>query len=598
MIDSARKALRLFSDVAGLETYVIFFLMVCIAFLEMLSIGLVVPLIHVAFFDSAQTEGSSYLQDVLTDLTGGQSINRVAIVFCTVFLLKNVAIIAINYYTNWKIFKYWAFGIRNLFSVYMHKDIAFHARTNSAILLRNLTNGVGQSFEAARQVFMIFLESVLSVAALLALLLVDPFVTLIMGAALGTGSAIYYFGMSPKFRRWGKLSIVIEADVIKWVTQSLDNILFAKIGHKEEMLAGKLGALTRERAKLESWTATSLQIPRLFLETIAVICLIVIVGILLQSGSPTQEMIATIGVFGMAALRLLPSLNRLLSALSELRRRSAFIDEIFGDLYSEPETVGPPSRSQAPKLFRQSLDLLDVQYSYDVGGDERGLNGVTLSIKPGETLGIVGSSGAGKTTLINVILGLLHPQQGSVRVDGENIAADIRNWQSLIGYVPQDSYLLDDTLERNISFSFGEEEILAGRLAEAVELAHLDDVVRQLPAGLDTMVGEHGMRLSGGQRQRIAIARALYSDPAIIVFDEATSALDNESENEVSRAIQGLAGRKTMLIIAHRLSTIRHCDRIAYMEAGRVSDIGDFDSLYVRCAPFRELVDLGNLKVD
>ena len=181
MIDSARKALRLFSDVAGLETYVIFFLMAGIAFLEMLSIGLVVPLIHVAFFDGGQAAGSSILRDAMTRLTGGQSVNQVAVIFCAVFLLKNLAIIAINYYTNWKIFKYWAFGIRNLFSVYLHKNIAFHARTNSSILLRNLTNGISQSFEAARQVFMIFLESVLSVAAILTLLLVDPFVTLIMG---------------------------------------------------------------------------------------------------------------------------------------------------------------------------------------------------------------------------------------------------------------------------------------------------------------------------------------------------------------------------------------------------------------------------------
>ena len=183
-------------------------------------------------------------------------------------------------------------------------------------------------------------------------------------------------------------------------------------------------------------------------------------------------------------------------------------------------------------------------------------------------------------------------------MDGDDIADDIRNWQSLIGYVPQDSYLLDDTLERNISFTFGEEEIAAAGIANAVDLAHLDDVVRQLPEGLQTVVGEHGTRLSGGQRQRIAIARALYADPAIIVFDEATSSLDNEAENEVSRAIQGLSGMKTMLIIAHRLSTIRHCDRVIYMEAGRISDAGDFNTLYNRCAPFRELVDLGNLKVD
>ena len=318
-------------------------------------------------------------------------------------------------------------------------------------------------------------------------------------------------------------------------------------------------------------------------------------GTLMYLDRSSANLIATMGVFGMAALRLLPSLNRLVSAASEVRKRSAFIDEIYEDLLWEPARSGPEQSKQPSITFNHSLDLCGISYTYG-NGRAAALENTTLSIAKGEAIGIVGSSGAGKSTLANIILGLIFPDQGTIKVDGVALGDRIENWHQLVGYVPQETYLFDDTLERNITFA--DNVAVDQRLAEVIKIARLDDVLRSLPDGVRSMVGEHGMRLSGGQRQRIAIARALYSDPAIIVFDEATSALDNESENEVSRAIQGLAGRKTMLIIAHRLSTIRHCDRIAYMEAGRVSDIGDFDSLYVRCAPFRELVDLGNLKVD
>ena len=210
-------------------------------------------------------------------------------------------------------------------------------------------------------------------------------------------------------------------------------------------------------------------------------------------------------------------------------------------------------------------------------------------------MGIVGPSGAGKTTLVDITLGLLRPQSGRVLIDGRDAFANIAAWQRRIGFVPQNVQLIDDSLRRNIAFGLEDNIIDEARIEEVVRLARLDDVVAQLPDGLGTVIGEDGARLSGGQQQRVAIARVLYREPDVLVFDEATSALDNESEREIAKVIENLAGKKTVLIIAHRLSSVRNCDKLVFMKTGRVAAIGSFDELFSSNSEFRHLVELGNL---
>ena len=233
-----------------------------------------------------------------------------------------------------------------------------------------------------------------------------------------------------------------------------------------------------------------------------------------------------------------------------------------------------------------------VAYRYPTR-DTDAVQGLDFVVPFGETIGVVGGSGAGKSTLVDLLLGFLEPDRGEIALDGRPLGERLGAWRALIGLVPQEIFLIDDTLAANIAF--GELDMDAGRIADAIRLAHLEDVVAELPDGVDTLVGERGVMLSGGQRQRVGLARALYRRPRVLVLDEATSALDNETERKISEALRSLHGEMTMIVIAHRLSTVRSCDRILYLEQGRIAGLGPFDELNATCPGFARLVELGSL---
>ena len=242
-----------------------------------------------------------------------------------------------------------------------------------------------------------------------------------------------------------------------------------------------------------------------------------------------------------------------------------------------------------------NIKLQEVTYTYP-DAKQPALNKFNIEINKGDTIGFVGASGAGKSTLMDIILGLLEPTSGKLLINEKNAFDDIANWQRHIGFVPQQIFVIDDTIRRNIAFAIADNEIDNTRINTVLKLTQLEQFVESLPNGLDTILGEHGTRLSGGQRQRIAIARALYRDPDVLVFDEATSALDNLTELEITRAIETLAGSKTILIVAHRLSTIRTCNKILFMKEGKIRAIGTYEELLVKNKEFRHLAQLGNTR--
>jgi ATP-binding cassette subfamily C protein len=280
--------------------------------------------------------------------------------------------------------------------------------------------------------------------------------------------------------------------------------------------------------------------------------------------------------------------------LNAIRSGRPFIHDLENDMLALAPTAVRPPPTERPRSgpFAHTIVFDAVSYVYE-HSHLSALDNITLEIRRGESIGIVGPTGAGKSTLIAVLLGLLEPTSGRVLVDGHDIREALRYWQRHIGYVPQEFYLLDDTVRGNIAFGVADSSIDDERLRRAMSLAQLDEVIACLPAGVATRLGERGTRLSGGQRQRVAIARALYHDPHVLVFDEATAALDLQTESEITRAVGALRGAKTIIVIAHRMSTVRTCDRLVLLRDGRVAGVGSFEELLARDAEFRATTALG-----
>jgi ATP-binding cassette subfamily C protein len=315
-------------------------------------------------------------------------------------------------------------------------------------------------------------------------------------------------------------------------------------------------------------------------------------AVLAMNGSLTLggEAMVTVGLFAAAAVRLLPSVGRIAQALGQLRLNTAGIETLRDDMRMFARHAGErEAAANPPGQFERDIRLADIRLSFP-GASVPSLDRVSLTIRKGEAVAFVGPSGAGKTTLANVVTGLLAPDSGQILVDGRAVSLSNRDWQDRIGYIPQDSYLLDDTLRRNVAFGIPDAEIDDGRVMAALGLAQLDGLLARLPQGLETEIGERGLRISGGQRQRVAIARALYRDPEILVFDEATSALDMATEAEITQAVKSLSGARTVIVITHRVATVASLDTLHFLKDGRLVASGPFMRLWSDCEEFRRAV--------
>jgi len=299
---------------------------------------------------------------------------------------------------------------------------------------------------------------------------------------------------------------------------------------------------------------------------------------MLASGKDFDKIIPTVGLFAATSFKVLPSINKLVNSKQTLKVSRSTIETIHDDL-DLSISMKPLKENVNFQFENVVVDQLDFKYEQS---ENWVLSNIELKILSGEAVGFVGQSGSGKSTLIDIMLGLLEPQSGSVLINGQTIENVKQSWQKQIGYIPQTIFLMDDSLRRNIAIGIADKEIDELAIVEAMKSAQLEDFVASLPDGLDTVVGERGVRLSGGQRQRIGIARALYHRPSVLVLDEATSSLDTETEHGVMQAVQALQGDKTVIIVAHRLSTVEYCDRLYRLDAGRIVDEGTFDEVMNR----------------
>jgi ATP-binding cassette, subfamily B, bacterial PglK len=382
-------------------------------------------------------------------------------------------------------------------------------------------------------------------------------------------------------RSYGERVNRAATEVVQGIQEGMEGLKEIRILGKEGYFHRKVREGAGEYARLQTRAQVIAAAPRYLLELTMVAFVVGLVLLHLLLGRDLEALVPTLGIFGVAALRLLPAANALSSNLVQMRYRRNSIAQLHGDLAVlghvrfEPASTAEAAR---PEPFR-GLVVDRIRFTYP-NAAVAALDGVSLEIRADESIGLVGPSGSGKTTLVDVLLGLLEPQQGQLRYNGRPLKEALVEWRAQVAYLPQQVFLIDASLRRNVALGLEDREIDEPRLREALRQARLVELVAQLPEGVDTIVGEHGVRLSGGQRQRVAIARAFYHGRDVLVMDEATSALDNETEREIVEEIRQLKGQKTLIVIAHRLTTVQHCDRIFRLKEGRIVEQGTYREVF------------------
>ena len=490
-----------------------------------------------------------------------------------VFLLKNLYLVMLIYAETHLAQGLTASISNRLFQAYLQSPYTFHLQRNPAELIRNLTEEAVNAVQFVKAGLRLVREGLVLTLIFLLMVLVEPVMSLTVFSLLAAATGVFYFAMRRELMSRGKLCEEHWSRRVQVINQSLGAIKDAKIlgseSHLAEVFRTEVGGLQRHETFYEVVSA----LPRYFLEALAVVAVVPIAGAFVLFGRPLDGMLPVLALFGVAIMRLVPAMTAINTSLVDIRYRRPALELVCAELKALEILVDAQVRTLAarPKVkkVQDAICVENVSYRYP-GASVESLVGVSLRISAGAAVAIIGTSGAGKSTLIDVVLGLLTPTRGHVFVDGRDVHEDLPAWQRQIGYVPQDIYLLDDSIRRNIAFGLPDNQIDDLAVARAVQAAQIEALVRSLPQGLDTPVGNEGLRLSGGQRQRIAIARALYHDPSVLIMDEATNALDDETESDIMDALHELHGDKTLIIIAHRQSTVDGCDRVFRLEAGRL----------------------------
>jgi ATP-binding cassette, subfamily B, bacterial PglK len=585
--DTVNKLRVLFNKRDKKKFLLLFIMMILAAVFETVGIGLIVPFVGVVTNPSIIQEQAvfSYVYRVLHFQSTNTFILFAVVCLLSVFIIKN-GYLLLFYNTQYRIILNQKVKLsRSMFKGYLTKPYTFHLQRNSAELLRNVNGEVSKVFDGIiLSSFQLVTEILVSLFILSLLIATAPLATLASGILLGGSILLFFKIFRKKITYLGKENQRVSREVIKWVNQGLGASKEVKVSGRESYFVNAYTKQSQIMVNNTIYKNTLDQVPRLFIETLLVSIVLITMIIIVFQGTDTTILVSTMSLFAMAAFRLMPSINRIVAMLTTIRFSQPALKVVYNDLIKDRtgdtihEVIGEESKTvsvnNGEKKFSDSLKLENVYFRYP-NQEDYSIKNVSLTIPIGTSVAFVGSSGAGKTTIVDIILGLFVPEKGFVSVDGKDLNEIIPIWQQKIGYIPQSIYLSDDTIRKNVAFGINEKDIDETAVQKAIENAQLKEFVDSLPEGLDTIVGERGVRLSGGQRQRIGIARALYHNPEIIFLDEATSALDNDTEKEIMKAIDGLKGEKTLIIIAHRLSTIENCDIVFKVEKGNLLSVNN-----------------------
>lgn len=572
MIRVWRKFKRLFNKKQTSRIILIFGLMIIGAFLETVGVSLMIPLVSAVMQPDIIKE-NVYIGRVCTWL--GINSNKTFMIICIVTLI--IVYIIKDLYLLFEYYVQYRFIYNNQLAVqsrmlhsYLKRPYVYYLQIQSGEIIQVIQNDVKSAFALLTTILNFFTESIVAVVLIVTIFIVNPTITVFTALMMGITLLFIAKVIKPILRKEGMSSRRYGVKTNQWLIQAISGIKEIKVANKESFFEQNYTDSGMQLIRAEKKKAVGDNAPRLLIEMITISSVLTLIAILIASGNDIEALIPALSAFAMAAVKLLPSANRIATAINSIAFQEPALDKLLENIKLLDESKEEAKNEQITEIdLKREILLKDITFLYP-NTESCVLEQANMSVPIGMSVGIIGASGAGKTTVVDIMLGLLKPQMGQVLADGVNIQNAYHAWLSHVGYIPQMIFMLDDTIRGNVAFGIDEKEINDHTVWKALEEAQLKEFVQSLPEGLDTKIGERGIRLSGGQRQRIGIARALYTDPEVLIFDEATSALDNETESAIMESINALHGKKTMVIIAHRLTTIEGCDIVYKVENGKI----------------------------
>ncbi len=563
------KLINKIKDIVPVNLYYKIFKLLIFAligvFFELLGIGLVLPVITLVTTGNFEVNLGlgidKNLNSFFSRLDSSELIVIPLLILLLVYTIKGVYILFLRFYTAKFSYQFVTKLSNDIYKNYLYQDQLFHLKRNSSDLIRVIT---GEILVFLKNVVIpsltIFIEVLVLIGILFLLLYVETSSTLYVFGIILFLSLVYYLIVSIKLKKWGQERVFHDGKKIQNLIQGLHGIKTVKIFNQENAFLDRFNNNLLVSAKANQYATFVSQIPPILIEFIAILFIVFFMIFNVQSSTDMSEYFPKLALFAAAAFRIMPSINRLIINFQALKFAIPTVNKLHKEFPLKNHLTN--LKNSLTKIdFNKEINISNLSFKYP-NNNENTLQDVNLKIKIGESIGIVGKTGEGKSTIIDIICGLLEPQQGNILVDNKDIKKNLRSWQQQIGYVPQNIYLLDDTIKENIIFGRKENKDTESNLINSIKSAQLEKLISRLPNGLDTIVGDRGTRLSGGQIQRIGIARAIFSNSKVLIFDEATSALDVETEKNFFEDIYKLKINKTLIIISHRISVLEHCDQV------------------------------------
>ena len=569
------KKLNVLLDKKQKKTMVLLVLMMIVgAGLQVAGVGMIVPVVNVVM--NADATQTNELVRTLYQLLGGGSQQRFTVIIMlaliSIFIIKNIFLYFQQKFT-------FAFVYTNQFRTsermmknYLRRGYEFYLNADTAVVQRNITSDVNNMYALILALLQLMSDGIIFVFLVFYCLAQDVGMTLLLAVVMILLLWVIKKILKPVLRKAGEDNQNYYSGLFKWISQTVQGIKEVKIAGKEQYFVAEYEKCGKGYVEAVQKYSLYNNIPKLFIEAICVTCMIGYMLVMLLSGVSADDMMQTLTAFAAAALVLLPCVNRINNQINNISYFEPFFmgvtDHLQDEISGEKTDMSFANEAEQKLPVKKQIALKDITYSYP-NSDKLIFDHADLEIPVGAAVGIVGTSGAGKSTVVDIMLGLLEPKTGTIYADDVDVKTRYRGWLRNVGYIPQMIFMLDDTIRHNVAFGVPDDKIDEARLWEVLKEAQLDEFIKTLPEGLDTGIGERGIRLSGGQRQRIGIARALYEDPEVLILDEATSALDNDTEVAIMASINRLHGKKTLVIIAHRLQTIEKCDIVYRVENGK-----------------------------